>query len=152
MLRSKDIVSREAMQEYERALTFFRSLQVLEDLEAVQKNSRPLTKATESDWLDNMVFQHRFTAEEIRLATGMTTQQAQQQIDARSDQPKPTGLRVLPYPGGRHPRIGFLDGAIHPQRETKISIFPPWKDGGYAVVDVPDAIFSNLGLTYLASI
>ncbi len=29
-------------------------------------------------------------------------------------------------------------------------MFPPWKDGGYAVVDVPEAIFSNLGLTYLA--
>ena len=59
-------------------------------------------------------------------------------------------LRVLPYPGGRHPRRGFLDGAIDPQRETKISVFPPWENGGYVVVDVPEAIFSNLGLTYLA--
>jgi hypothetical protein len=59
-------------------------------------------------------------------------------------------LRVLPYPGGRHPRRGFLDGAIDPQRETKVSVFPPWSEGGYAVVDVPEAIFSNLGLTYLA--
>jgi hypothetical protein len=56
----------------------------------------------------------------------------------------------LPYPGGRHPRIGFLDGAIDPQRETKISVFPPWPEGGYVVVDVPEAVFSNLGLTYLA--
>ena len=59
-------------------------------------------------------------------------------------------VRVLPYPGGRHPRRGFLDGALHPQRETKISVFPPWKEGGYVVVDVPEAVFSNLGLTYLA--
>ena len=38
---------------------------------------------------------------------------------------------VLPYPGGRHPRTGFRDGAMRPQRDTKISVFPPWKDGGY---------------------
>ena len=35
-------------------------------------------------------------------------------------------LLVLPYPGGRHPRIGFRDGAIRPQRETKASVFAPW--------------------------
>jgi hypothetical protein len=59
-------------------------------------------------------------------------------------------LRVLPYPGGRHPRLGFFDGAVMPQRETKVSVFTPWDDGGYVVVDVPEAIFSNLGLIYLA--
>ena len=37
-----------------------------------------------------------------------------------------------------------------PQRDTKVSVFAPWDDGGYVVVDVPEAIFSNLGLTYLA--
>src|SRR5207244_7508376 len=50
-------------------------------------------------------------------------------------------LRVLPYPGGRHPRIGFRDGAIRPQRETKVSVFAPWADGGYAVADVPEAVW-----------
>jgi hypothetical protein len=59
-------------------------------------------------------------------------------------------LRVLPYPGGRHPRRGFFEGAVAPQRETKVSVFAPWDEGGYVVVDVPEAIFSNLGLTYLA--
>ena len=49
--------------------------------------------------------------------------------------------RVLPYPGGRHPRTGFLDGAIRPQRETKVSVFAPWTDGGYAVADVPEAVW-----------
>jgi hypothetical protein len=43
-----------------------------------------------------------------------------------------------------------LEGAIDPQRETKISAFTPWTDGGYVVADVPEAIWSNLGLTYLA--
>jgi hypothetical protein len=50
-------------------------------------------------------------------------------------------LFVLPYPGGRHPRHGFLDGAIRPQRETKISVFAPWDQGGYAVVDLPEAVW-----------
>jgi hypothetical protein len=59
-------------------------------------------------------------------------------------------IKVLPYPGGRHPRIGFLEGAIDPLRGTKVSIFPPWKDGGYVVLDIPEAIFSNLGLAFLA--
>ncbi len=57
---------------------------------------------------------------------------------------------MLPYPGGRHPRIGFLEGAIDPQRETKISVFTPWDADSYVVADIPEAIWSNLGLTYLA--
>ncbi len=44
---------------------------------------------------------------------------------------------VLPYPGGRHPRTGFLDGAIEPQRETKLSIFAPWDRSSYVVLDCP---------------
>src|SRR5262249_12347387 len=52
--------------------------------------------------------------------------------------------------GGRHPRIGFLDGAVNPQRETKLSVFAPWDEQSYVVVDLPEAIWSNLGLTYLA--
>jgi len=46
--------------------------------------------------------------------------------------------------------MGFLEGAVLPQRETKISVFAPWDETSYVVVDVPEAIFSNLGLTYLA--
>jgi hypothetical protein len=53
-----------------------------------------------------------------------------------------------------HPRIGFLDGAIRPQRETKVSVFAPWKDGGYVVADVPEAVWVQSGagreLLYLA--
>ena len=47
----------------------------------------------------------------------------------------------MPYPGGRHLRVGFLDGAIRPRRETKVSLFAPWADGGYAVADVPEAVW-----------
>ena len=59
-------------------------------------------------------------------------------------------VRVLPYPGGRHPRIGFQEGAIAPMRGTKASIFLPWDPASYVVVDLPEAIFSNLGLMFLA--
>jgi hypothetical protein len=87
---------------------------------------------------------------------GLSTKQVQ---DARqrlkvANQAQPTlredRVLVLPYPGGRHPRIGFLDGAIDPLRDTKISLFAPWDDHSYVVADVPEAIWSNLGLTYLA--
>jgi len=59
-------------------------------------------------------------------------------------------VKIAPYPGGRHPRIGFLEGALNPQRETKVTVFTPWDPTSYVVVDVPEAIWSNLGLTYLA--
>ena len=63
--------------------------------------------------------------------------------------------KVLPYPGGRHPRVGFRDGAIRPQRETKASVFAPWANGGYAVADVPEAVWFDAAprrpeLLYLA--
>ncbi len=108
-------------------------------------------------WLENMVVHHRYTAEEVTKATGMTAKEieaAEQRFGIRPEnRPKRSPddpLKVLPYPGGRHPRIGFLDGAIRPQRETKVSIFAPWDEDDYVVADVPEAIWSNLGLTYLA--
>ena len=108
-------------------------------------------------WLENMVRHHRFTIAEVIEATGMTSNEVTAAI-ARFDisggrrplRPPVAPLLVLPYPGGRHPRIGFLDGAIRPQRETKVSVFTPWDRTSYVVVDVPEAIWSNLGLTYLA--
>lgn len=108
-------------------------------------------------WLENMAVDHRFSREEMAAVTGLDPAELDEALRRwnlvdppprthDSDQP----LRLLPYPGGRHPRLGFFDGARNPQRETKVSVFAPWADGGYAVVDVPEAIFSNLGLIYLA--
>ncbi len=118
---------------------------------------RPRAEADLEYWLENMILYHRFTDEEIRAATGLTEKEveaAKKRFDIRQDnRPKRAGdapLLVLPYPGGRHPRIGFLDGAIEPQRETKFSVFTPWDANSYVVVDLPEAIWSNLGLTYLA--
>ncbi len=103
-------------------------------------------------WMDNMVRQHGYTVEEVMQVTALPKTEVEARIAAL---PEPgtapnSGVRVLPYPGGRHPRIGFLEGAIDPMRGTKVSIFPPWPNGGYAVLDLPEAIFSNLGLLFLA--
>jgi peptidoglycan/xylan/chitin deacetylase (PgdA/CDA1 family) len=112
-------------------------------------------------WLENMVWYHRFTVPEMHAATGLS----EATIDAdlaryaiRPDNRPPRSpnapLLVLPYPGGRHPRIGFLDGAIRPQRETKLSVFTPWDPTAYVVLDLPEAIRRNdeksHGLLYLA--
>jgi len=118
---------------------------------------RPTNDADLRYWLENMAVFHRFTAGEISLATGLTLDEVATALRrfelAGRTAPRPAPgqpLRVLPYPGGRHPRLGFLEGAVMPQRETKVSVFTPWDEAGYVVVDVPEAIFSNLGLTYLA--
>lgn len=112
-------------------------------------------------WLENMVVYHRFSVPEIRSATGLTEREVIKRLDGMSfktaeRQPRFDNDRlvVLPYPGGRHPRTGFLDGALRPQRETKISVFTPWDHRQYVVVDIPEAIRRNdepeHGLLYLA--
>ncbi|MBI2477118.1 MAG: polysaccharide deacetylase family protein [Planctomycetia bacterium] len=110
-------------------------------------------------WLENMKT-HRFTVAEMMSATGLSHSEVLDGIEqflTSTSVPIPHRLgtlRVLPYPGGRHPRIGFRDGAIRPQRETKFSVFTPWEDGGYVVADVPEAIWSATSdgreLLYLA--
>jgi hypothetical protein len=118
---------------------------------------RPRAEADLQYWLENMVWYHQFTNKEIGAATGLTEKEIQAakdrfkiRADTRPERKKDAPLLVLPYPGGRHPRIGFLEGAIDPQRETKFSVFTPWDPNSYVVVDLPEAIWSNLGLTYLA--
>jgi len=107
-------------------------------------------------WLENMVWHHRYSLSEIEQVTGLDETQIATRLKefniSDSTRPKKPDdrLLMLPYPGGRHPRIGFLDGAIEPQRETKLTVFCPWDDHSYVVMDVPEAIWSNLGLTYLA--
>ncbi|MEM1069967.1 MAG: hypothetical protein AAGI63_13790, partial [Planctomycetota bacterium] len=149
--RSRGVVSGDALEEYERALAFYQGLEVHNDQQQVSETARPLQRHRER-WLRNMIIDHRFDAAEVRSATGMSIESAQTEVNrlASERESASSQLRLLPYPGGRHPRRGFLEGAIDPQRDTKISVFPPWPDGGYAVIDVPEAIFSNLGLTYLA--
>lgn len=108
-------------------------------------------------WLENMVWYHGFSREEILDVTGLQPIELEEALNRFHISPSTRPLAevdppifVLPYPGGRHPRIGFLDGAIEPQRETKLSIFTPWDPSSYVVLDAPEALWSNLGLTYLA--
>ena len=99
-------------------------------------------------WLDNALVHHRFTTTEAGAVLGLTADEVTTAVKRLGIDPtkrperKPgEPLLVLPYPGGRHPRTGFRDGAIRPQRETKASVFAPWADGGYAVADVPEAVW-----------
>jgi peptidoglycan/xylan/chitin deacetylase (PgdA/CDA1 family) len=107
-------------------------------------NARPAKTDVElKEWLVNMAA-HRFAPSEMGAALGLSADEVTAALKRLKVEPaRSTGdeLLVLPYPGGRHPRIGFRDGAIRPQRETKVSIFAPWPDGGYAVADVPEAIW-----------
>lgn len=91
---------------------------------------------------------HQYTSEERQHVFG-------NDIDGYTGKPVTysdlhSQVNIRPYPGGRHPRIGFRDGMIDPQRGTKVSLFTPWDEGSYVVFDLPEAIFSNLGLTFLA--
>src|SRR5262249_26150363 len=57
---------------------------------------------------------------------------------------------VFPHPRGRHPRVGFFEGAGRPPREGEVSGFAPRGGKSYVVGGVPEGIFSNLRLVYLA--
>ena len=133
---------------------------------AAADEDRPNWRKPKSDqdlrrWLENMVVYHRFSVAEVSSATGLSREEAREaikrfELDDRLPPKRKPGdpLFVLPYPGGRHPRIGFLEGAIRPQRETKVSVFTPWDNASYVVVDVPEAIWVGTGeereLLYLA--
>jgi hypothetical protein len=153
--RSQGIVSSEAMAEYTAALKHYQNLPTREVPTPEARQTRDEAKL--KGWLENMVAHHRFTPHEVRAATGLPLRKIKQKLKDWNLTPDPAPkwpidapLKVLPYPGGRHPRIGFLEGALVPQRDTKISVFTPWNSQSYVVIDVPEAIWSNLGLTYLA--
>jgi hypothetical protein len=117
-------------------------------------------EATQADldyWLVNMLRYHRYTSVEAAQVCGLTEKEVTEKASQLgvAEREASTSLRqkqilVLPYPGGRHPRVGFLEGAYDPMRGTKASVFLPWDPTSYVVVDLPEAIFSNLGLIFLA--
>ena len=133
---------------------------VVPDLPADSQTPIGNARKPESDeilrgWLENMVGHHGFSLADVREAIGLEpseTRAALKRFGIRRFEADHNGggLKVLPFPGGWHPRIGFLDGAVDPQRETKLSVFTPWDPKSFVVADVPEAIWSNLGLTYLA--
>jgi peptidoglycan/xylan/chitin deacetylase (PgdA/CDA1 family) len=112
-------------------------------------NARPAKDDAELKyWLENALVHHHFANAEAGAALGLTADEVSEaarrlgiNVTKRPERQEGEPLLVLPYPGGRHPRIGFRDGMIRPQRETKVSVFAPWAEGGYAVADVPEAVW-----------
>lgn len=158
MERSRTILPPAAITEYERALASYERVTARDDTAEARAEARqPKDEQELRFWLENMLVFHRFTPAEVSAATGLNLEEVAT-LTKRFDlanRPLPlrrpgAPLRVLPYPAGRHPRLGFLEGALAPQRETKVSVFTPWDPTAYVVADVPEAIWSNLGLTYLA--
>jgi hypothetical protein len=99
-------------------------------------------------WLE-VCAAHGYSQVETAMATGREAPEIARLAPSIRPPAKPADrLLLLPYPGGRHPRIGFLEGAIDPHRDTKCSVFLPW--GGYAVIDVPEAVWVEKDLVYLA--
>ncbi len=119
------------------------------DRKADGSNARPAKDDADLRyWLDNALGHHQFSPTEAGAAVGLPADEvvaaaARLGVNLGGRPVRRAGepLTVLPYPGGRHPRIGFRDGAIRPQREAKASVFAPWPGGGYAVADVPEAVW-----------
>jgi len=114
------------------------------------------TRADLRFWMENMLRYHRYSWAEAAIVCGMSEGEVREKAkEFGLDSPAPPAspgevVRLLPYPGGRPPRVGFNERAIDPMRGTKASIFLPWDPASYVVVDLPEAIFSNLGLMFLA--
>jgi peptidoglycan/xylan/chitin deacetylase (PgdA/CDA1 family) len=106
-------------------------------------------ESTQADlrfWLPNMLQNHHYTIDEAALVSGLAAGEIARQKPSSESSP----ARVMPYPGGRPLRVAFREGAIDPMRGTKVSVFLPWEPSSYVVVDLPEAIFSNRGLLFLA--
>ncbi|MBI1386831.1 MAG: hypothetical protein GC154_00095 [bacterium] len=112
------------------------------------------TKATRESWrtwLPIMLNDYQYTLDEAAGVLGWSTEEVEIKR-GQLDQTAPAALdamRVLPYPGGRHPRIGFLEGAVDPMRGTKAGVFIPGSTA-YFVIDLPEAVWHQNGLLFLA--
>ena len=152
MTRSRGLLGEQSILEYEKALQRFEQLKTSGNNPYQLESRIPKNSEEKEFWLRNALLNHGLAPSETVVATGLDKNEIysfllQEQLP---DPYESEDLLILPYPGGRHPRIGFLDGAINPQRDTKFSVFAPWDEFSYVVVDLPEAIWSNLGLTFLA--
>jgi peptidoglycan/xylan/chitin deacetylase (PgdA/CDA1 family) len=108
-------------------------------------------------WLEDMLADHRFTWDEAARVCGWSADEVRTKAeemhinrDATPAKLASGQIRVLPYPGGREVRRGFTEGNIDFQRGTKASVFLPWDTTSYVVLDLPEAIFSQNRLVFLA--
>jgi len=102
-------------------------------------------------WIRNMK-RHNYDPREMAAVFDWTDEKMKETIEKLSIEPfleDPDRITVLPYPGGRHPRIDFKEGMLSPMRGTKATVFLPWDPGDYLVLDLPEAIFTQYGLTFL---
>jgi peptidoglycan/xylan/chitin deacetylase (PgdA/CDA1 family) len=104
-------------------------------------------------WLKNMALHHQYQPQEIAGVMGWDIDQTNDAINTIEGKKallnQNSTLKLLPYPGGRHPRIGFKDGMLSPMRGTKLSLFLPWDESDFVVLDLPEAVFTQYGLTFL---
>ncbi|MDE0103118.1 MAG: polysaccharide deacetylase family protein [Bryobacterales bacterium] len=110
------------------------------------------TRADLDRW-SGIMARHRYSVDEARLVGGLSDGEAFEygrKLAVTAAGPRAEQTEVLPYPGGRHPRIGFREGAIDPLRGTKASVFLPWDPESYVVIDLPELITSDLGHLFLA--
>ncbi|MBN2579885.1 MAG: hypothetical protein JXB10_12930 [Pirellulales bacterium] len=122
------------------------------------ESRRPPSEAELRYWLQNMVWDHYFTNAEIAEATGLSPKEIEEALrrfdirpETRPERPANAPLRIAPWPGGR-PLSNWGELDVTRQRETKVTIFAPWDEKSYVVYDVPEAIWSNFGLVYLAHV
>jgi peptidoglycan/xylan/chitin deacetylase (PgdA/CDA1 family) len=110
------------------------------------------TRARLQYWLSSMITDHNYSSDEVALVTGLARTEVERKISEWKvpKEPANLGLRIRPYPGGRHPRIEFQEGAVNPLRGTKTSVFLPWDPAAYVVVDVPEVLFVDLDRIFLA--
>lgn len=102
-------------------------------------------------WIRNMLT-YRYNEQEMSAVMAWPEQKISsliRELDLTPFALNPEKINVKPYPGGRHPRIGFKEGMLSPMRGTKAGIFLPWKTKDYLVLDLPEAVFSQYGLTFL---
>lgn len=118
---------------------------------------RPGTDDEMRFWLENMVVRHHYSLPEVTAATGMEHLEILEALErlgiryrGTSAESGDASLSIMPYPGGRHPRLRELQFAINPQRDTKVSIFTPWAPHEYVVVDLPEYLRTDNEFIYLA--
>ena len=120
---------------------------------------KPSTESELRYWLQNMVWHYGFSVEEIEAATGLGASRIESSLQKFKIRPetkpvraKDAPLLMVPWPGGR--AVSNWGGRVEQtrQRETKVGVFAPWDETSYVVLDIPEAIKSNLGFLYLAHV
>jgi len=107
-------------------------------------------------WLEDMLVDHRYTWAEAAKVCGLSNNEVRKKAgelnispDTHREATLGGKLRLLPYPGTRETRRGFFAN-VDAQRGTKASVFSPWDAASYVVIDLPEAIFSDRRLLFLA--